>query len=181
MKKLVLMVMAAVLLVSCGAGKNLAQKPVKTHTLPGQELLKEPDAIRAWAVGVSTSEMTAKKKAMTSAASQLAQMLNSTVKTAIDSYSVALEGQDAAKSMDYVSKKITTVSDQVISGARIIFDKWGPKTEEGMFQNYIVLELTAEDFFKKFAESIADAELSGEKVDEQLLKDAFSKAVNAGK
>ena len=105
--------------------------------------------------------MTAKKKAMTSAASQLAQMLNSTVKTAIDSYSVALEGQDAAKSMDYVSKKITTVSDQVISGARIIFDKWGPKTEEGMFQNYIVLELTAEDFFKKFAESISLSVVEG--------------------
>ena len=175
------MVMTAMLLVSCGASKRVAQKPVPTYTLPGQELLNEPNVIRAWAVGVSTSEMTAKKKAMTSATSQLGQMLNSAVQTTIDSYRVALEGKDATKSMDYVSKKITTVSNQVISGARIVFDKWGLKTDQDMFQNYIVLELTAEEFFKKFAESLADAELSGVKVDEQLLKDAFVKAVNAGK
>jgi hypothetical protein len=57
------MILSAILLVSCGSSGKVAQKPVKTYVQPGADLLDAPDVLRAWAVGVSNSEMTAKKKA----------------------------------------------------------------------------------------------------------------------
>ena len=84
MKRIALMMLAALMLVSCGASKKVAKKPVQTYVQPGADLLNAPDVLRAWAMGISDSEMTAKKKAVVSASSQLAQMLNSAVTTTID-------------------------------------------------------------------------------------------------
>lgn len=181
MKRLAFMVLAAMLLVSCGASKKVAQKPVTTYVQPGAELLNQPGVLRAWAMGISDSEMTAKKKAVTSASSQLAQMLNSVVKTTIDDYCVSLSEGEVAKSKEYLSQKTSLVSNQVLTGARPIFDQWEPKDAEGMFRNYVVLELSAQDFIKKLFESMSDAKASDVKVDEALLNELFLKAINAGK
>ena len=69
------MMLAAILLVSCGTSRKVAQKPVKTYVQPGHDLLDAPDVLRAWAVGTSDSEMTAKKKAVAAASSELLQAL----------------------------------------------------------------------------------------------------------
>ena len=62
MRRIVLMMLASIMLVSCGAAKKAAQKPVKTYVQPGSELLGAPNVLRAWAMGISDSEMTAKKR-----------------------------------------------------------------------------------------------------------------------
>ena len=181
MKKLVVMVFAAMLLVSCGASKKIAQKPVTTYVQPGADLLNAPGVLRAWAMGVSDSEMTAKKKAVTAATAQLAQMLNSAVKTTVDDYCVSLSEGEAAKSKEYLSQKTSIISEQVISGALPIFDQWEPKDAQGMYRNYVVLELNGEEFIKKLFESMKDAQNANVKVDEKVLNDLFLKAINAGK
>ena len=79
MRKVLLMIMTAAGLVSCGTSGKVAKETVKTYVQPGAELLNESGALRAWAVGVSDSQMAAKKKAMVSASSQLAQTLNSVI------------------------------------------------------------------------------------------------------
>jgi len=181
MKKIALMMLAAMLLVSCGASKKVATKPVATYIQPGADLLNAPNVLRAWAMGVSDSEMTAKKKAVVSASSQLAQMLNSAVKTTIDDYCVSLSEGEVAKSKEYLSHKTNLVSEQVLTGARPVFDQWEPKDEKGMYRNYVVLELSGEEFIKKLFEAMNDAQASNVKVDEKLLNELFLKAVNAGK
>lgn len=173
--------LAAMLLVSCGASKKVATKPVETYIQPGADLLNTPNVLRAWAMGISDSEMTAKKKAVVSASSQLAQMLNSAVKTTIDDYCVSLSEGEVAKSKEYLSQKTSLVSEQVLTGARPIFDQWEPKDEKGMYRNYVVLELSGEEFIKKLFEAMNDAQASNVKVDEKLLNELFLKAVNAGK
>ena len=140
-----------------------------------------PGVLRAWAMGVSDSEMTAKKKAVTAATAQLAQMLNSAVKTTVDDYCVSLSEGEAAKSKEYLSQKTSIVSEQVISGALPIFDQWEPKDAQGMYRNYVVLELNGEEFIKKLFESMKDAQNANVKVDEKVLNDLFLKAINAGK
>lgn len=181
MKKIALMMLAAMLLVSCGASKKVATKPVATYIQPGADLLNAPNVLRAWAMGVSDSEMTAKKKAVVSASSQLAQMLNSAVKTTIDDYCVSLSEGEVAKSKEYLSQKTNLVSEQVLTGALPVFDQWEPKDEKGMYRNYVVLELSGEEFIKKLFEAMNDAQASNVKVDEKLLNELFLKAVNAGK
>ena len=181
MKKIALMMLAAMLLVSCGASRKVAQKPVQTYVQPGADLLNAQNVLRAWAMGISDSEMTAKKKAVVSASSQLAQMLNSAVTTTIDDYCVSLSEGEVAKSKEYLSQKTSLVSEQVLTGARPIFDQWEPKDDKGMYRNYVVLELSGEEFIKKLFEAMNDANAVNVKVDEKLLNELFLKAINAGK
>ena len=166
------------MLVSCGASKKVAQKPVETYVQPGSELLNARNVLRAWAVGISDSEMTAKKKALSSASSQLAQMLNSAVKTTIDDYCVSLSDGEVAKSKEYLNQKVSIVSVQVLNGARPIFDQWEPKDKDGMYRNYVVLELSPEDFFKKLSEAMNEKKASDVKIDENLLNELFIKAIS---
>lgn len=175
MKRIFLMIMAAVLMVSCGTARQAGQKPVKTYVQPGSDLLDAPDVLRAWAVGTSDSKTVARKKAMASASAELSRMLNSVVATTIDDYSVALTANGTTTaSKEYLSKKINVVSEQVLVGVRPIFDQWEGPDAEGMYRNYIVLELPAEEFIRKIAETV-------EGVDPKLLSDIFVKAVNSAK
>ena len=50
-----------------------------------------------------------------------------------------------------------------------------------MYRNYVVLELSGDEFIKKLFEAMTDAQASNVKVDEKLLNELFLKAVNAGK
>ena len=178
MKKFALMIMAALMLVSCGASKKVAQKQVATYVQPGSDLLDKKGVLRAWAMGISDSEMTAKKKALASASSQLAQMLNSAVQTTIDDYCVALSDGEVAKSKEYLNQKVSIVSKQVLNGVRPIFDQWEPKDKDGMYRNYVVLELSPEDFFKKLSEAMNENKGANVKIDENLLNELFVKAIS---
>lgn len=176
------MMLAAILLVSCGTSRKVAQKPVKTYVQPGHDLLDAPDVLRAWAVGTSDSEMTAKKKAVAAASSELARMLNSAVKTTIEDYCVSLTEGEVAASKEFLSQKCTIVSEQLLVGVRTIFDQWEPADANGMHKNYVVLELSAEEFIKKLLDSIEQTQ--GPKkvnIDKQLLNELFIKQVNSGK
>lgn len=169
------------MLVSCGPSRKVAQKKVDTYVQPGAHLLNKQGVLRAWAMGISDSEMTAKRKALTAASSQLAQMLNSVVKTTIDDYCVSLSEGEVAKSKEYLSQKVTLVSEQVLVGARPIFDQFEAKDEQGMYKNYVVLELSAQDFIKKLVEAMSADKSSNVKIDEALLNEMFIKAINAQK
>lgn len=176
------MMLAAILLVSCGTSRKVAQKPVKTYVQPGHDLLDAPDVLRAWAVGTSDSEMTAKKKAVAAASSELARMLNSAVKTTIEDYCVSLTEGEVAASKEFLSQKCTIVSEQLLVGVRTIFDQWESADANGMHKNYVVLELSAEEFIKKLLDSIEQTQ--GPKkvnIDKQLLNELFIKQVNSGK
>ena len=185
MKKIFLMILAAIMLVSCGTAKQAGsgRKPGKTYAQPGTELLDAPDVLRAWAMGTSNSKTTARKKAVTSASAELSRMLNSVVAVTIDDYCVTLaDGVKATASKEYLSQKINVVSEQMLLGIRPIFDRCEGPDAEGMYHNYVVLELSAEEFIKRVIESL-DGSQGAKKVDvdEKLLNDLFVKTVNAGK
>lgn len=182
MKRIVLMVLAAIMLVSCGSAKKAAQKPVKTYVQPGSELLGAPNVLRAWAMGISDSEMTAKKKAMASATSELGAMLNSAVTTTVDDYCVALSEGEVASSKEYLSQKTNIVSNQLLVGVRPIFEQWEPADANGMYRCYVVLEISGEEYVKKLLESINDTPGAKKvKVDQKLLNDLFLKTINSAK
>jgi hypothetical protein len=182
MRRIAIMILSAILLVSCGSSGKVAKKPVKTYVQPGADLLDAPGVLRAWAVGVSNSEMTAKKKAMASATAELGRMLNSAVITTIDAYCVALGDEEAEVSKTFLSQKSNIVSEQILVGVRQIFDQWEPADENGMHKNYVVLELSAEEFIKKLIESINQSQNSGSiNIDEKRLGEIFIEQVNSGK
>ena len=142
-------------------------------------MLNAPDVLRAWAMGVSDSEMTAKKKAMASANAQLAGMLNTVVSTTIDDYCVVLSSGDVGESKEYLSQKTNIVSKQVLVGARPVFEEWEAKDAEGMYRCYVVLEISGEEYIKKLLEAMNENQgLSKVHVDQDLLHELFLKAIN---
>ena len=176
------MMMAAVMLVSCGAPRKAAKKPVKTYVQPGADMLNAPDVLRAWAMGTSDSEMTAKKKAMASANAQLAGMLNTVVNTTIDDYCVVLSAGDVGESREYLSQKTNIVSKQVLIGARPVFEEWEAKDAEGMYRCYVVLEISGEEYVKKLLEAMNSVQgQSAKHIDQDLLHELFMKTINSGK
>ena len=122
--------------------------------------------------------MTAKKKALASASAQLAQMLNSAVKTTVEDYCVMLSEGEAVRSKEYLSQKTSIVSEQLLVGARPVFDQWEPKDAEGMYRNYVVLEISADDYIKALIDAMADANAKNVEVNEDLLNELFLKAIN---
>jgi hypothetical protein len=73
------------------------------------------------------------------------------------------------------------VSEQVLKGARPIFDQWEPKDAQGMYRNYVVLELSGEAYIKKLIEAMSESKDNSVKIDEKLLNELFMKAINSGK
>lgn len=169
------------MLTSCGASRKVVQKPVQTYVQPGSDLLKTPDTIRAWAMGESTSEITARKKAVVSASSELAMTLNSVVTSTVDSYCLEASHNDVTVTKDYFSEKTTVASKLALIGARVIYDHWEPKNEQGMYSCYVVLEITADDYMKTLMEAMADAQSRKVKVDQELLRKHLLKSINASK
>lgn len=181
MNRIALLILAALMLTSCGASRKVVQKPVQTYVQPGSDLLKAPNTIRAWAMGQSDSEMIARKKAVASASSDLAMLLNSVVSSTTDSYCLEASHNDVTVIKDYFSEKTTIASKLALIGARVVYDHWEPKNQQGMYSCYVVLEITADDFMKTLMESMADAQSKKVKVDEELLREHLLKSINAGK
>ena len=181
MKRLALMILAAIVLTSCGASRKIVQKPVQTYVQPGSELLNMPNTIRAWAMGESDSEMTARKKAMVSDSSNLSILLNSVVTSTIDRYCIEASTDDVTVTKDYFSEKTTIASNLALIGARVIYDHWEPMNAQGKYSCYVVLEITADDFMETLMKSMADAKNKNVKVDEELLREQLLKAINAAK
>ena len=172
------------MLVSCGTAKHTGggTKPGKTYVQPGTDILDAPDVLRAWAMGTSDSRTTARKKAIASASAELSRLLNSAVAVTIDDYCVALADGASAVSKEYLSQKINVVSNQMLLGIRPIFDQCEGPDADGMYHNYIVLELSSEEFIKRIVESLDGSQGAGKvDIDEKLLNDLFVKTVNAGK
>lgn len=177
-RNLFLIMLASFAIVSCGTARKAHKaepKDVVTYSQPGSHLLGKKNVLRAWAVGVSDSEMTAKKKAMVSASSQLAQMLEKVVNTTIENYCVSLDEGEVSKSKQFLSEKTKIVSSQLLTGAVPIFDQWEPKDAEGMYRNYVVVELVGSDFIKKLLEEMNQTSVT---VDEKLLNELFLNAIN---
>ncbi|MGM9735652.1 MAG: hypothetical protein ACI3ZL_04500 [Candidatus Cryptobacteroides sp.] len=177
-----IILIASTAMVSCGTARKAVpvQKPVYTYVQPGSDLPAEKDVLRAWAMGVSDSEMTARKKAIATASAELAQMLQSAVKSTIEEYCVSLTEGEVARSKQFLSAKTEIVSKQVLTGVIPIFDQWEPKDAEGMYRNYIVLELRGNEYIKKLMEEIGKNNASGVRIDENLLNELFLKAINSG-
>lgn len=179
MKLLNILILSASVLVAsaCGAPKAANQTPVnEPANPPGMHLLTESDVIRAWAVGESNHKMVARNKATMMAQAQLGQLLDMAVNTTVEDYCVTLEDADQVIGKRYLSEKTHAVSNLLLTGVRIIYDAWEHDEKTGTYSNYVVVEVSPEDYLSRLLEAVAaDPQIQ---VDQERLKEVFMKAVN---
>lgn len=178
---IILTIIAAVMLMaSCGASKKAVEKsPVQTSIMPGAEYLSKDGFIRAWGVGKSDNEASARKKARMNATSELAETISKKFNSVLENYTVDLQESDSALSKSLFREKSKMVIDQKIKGAQIIYDRWAKDEKTGQYTNYIVLEIKGEDYINSVLEEVKkpDNNRKSSDVDEELLKRLFLEAI----
>lgn len=180
MKRMTWIVVAllALTLGSCASKNKVQKSPIKTFVMPCSQLKSGDGVLRAWAVGKSDNESTARKKAQTEAAAELAAMLNRVVEETTEEYSTTLAGGLEAESRTFLKDKVKVTVNETLQGAVIVCDEWTRDEATGQYANYITLELQGEEFLKKLFEKLGKSS----QLDEELARKLFLQHIEqAGK
>ncbi len=182
----ILAIIASLLLMSsCGPAKQAAEtNSIATYTLPGADLVTGDGLIRGWGVGKSDSEASAHKKAQMQASAALAAILEQIVQSTTEEYTTVLSEGDEAGSMSLLNQYIKVTTDKTLNGATTIFDRWGEKTADGQYVNYVVMELKGEEFLQalyKVIEEQTQQQPENKGIDKNKLEEIFNKHINSVK
>lgn len=180
MKKIyyVALLFVALFLSSCGSSKKVEtpKSPISTYEMPCADMVSGDGVLRVWSMGRSDNEATARKKARANAAAELAAVLGKTVQSTTEDYSAALtEGMDAA-SKSFFNEKVKISVNKVLNGAVIVCDQWHKDEQTGLFTNYIVMELSGEEYLKALYKELGQTASSN--VNKELLEKLFIKHIN---
>jgi len=183
MKKLtnlsfVLIAVAAVLISGC---KSKEKTPVgeKEIVVPcsGPDFFTTNKVFRSNSIGESMDQVTSKKKALTNARNELAQAINTTVKTVTDNYVNSREMNKKEELEGRFESLNREVVDQTLSGVRTICEKL-VQTKDGSYKTYVAIELSADDLVKKYNERLSTDERLKIDYDYEKFKDTFNKEMD---
>jgi hypothetical protein len=183
MKKLtyssfVLLALAAVLIVGCKS-KEKAKNDVKGEVevvvpCSGPDFFTTAKFFRANSIGESQDQVTSKKKALTNARNELAQAIQTTVKTVTDNYVNSREMNNKEEVEERFESLNREVVEQTISGVRTLCEKL-MKTEAGTYKTYVAIELSADELVAKYNERLSKDERLKIDYDYEKFKETFDK------
>ena len=179
MKKLinlsyVVVAVAAVLFAGCKS-KQVVPTGEKEVSVPcsGPDFFTNSKVFRANSIGESMDQVTSKQKALTNARNELAQSIQTTVKTVTDNYTNS-RTQDKRESLEQKFEQLNReVVDQTLTGVRTICEKL-MQTKEGNYKTYIAIELSADDLVKEYNSRISKDESLKIDYDYEKFKDTFN-------
>ena len=179
MKKLinlsyVVVAVAAVLFAGCKS-KQVVPAGEKEVSVPcsGPDFFTTNKVFRANSIGESMDQVTSKKKALTNARNELAQSIQTTVKTVTDNYTNS-RTQDKRESLEQKFEQLNReVVDQTLTGVRTICEKL-MQTKDGNYKTYIAIELSADDLVKEYNSRISKDESLKIDYDYEKFKDTFN-------
>ncbi len=183
MKKLtklsfVLIAVAAVLISGCKS-KEKTPAGEKEVLVPcsGPDFFTTNKVFRSNSIGESMDQVTSKKKALTNARNELAQAINTTVKTVTDNYVNSRELNKKEELEGRFESLNREVVDQTLSGIRTICEKL-VQTKDGTYKTYVAIELSADDLVKKYNERLSTDERLKIDYDYEKFKDTFNKEMD---
>jgi hypothetical protein len=154
----VLVIVAAVMIPGCKSKQTIPEGE-KEVVVPcsGPEYFTNTKIFRANSIGESMDQVTSKKKALTNARNELAQSIQTTVKTVTDNYTNSREMNKREELEQRFEQLNREVVDQTLQGVRTICEKL-VQTKEGNFKTYIAIELSADDLVKQYNERLSKDE-----------------------
>ncbi|MBL7862412.1 MAG: hypothetical protein JNJ65_14700 [Cyclobacteriaceae bacterium] len=179
MKKLnyvsLLVLVAAALIVGC-KGKEKIPAGEKEVVVPcsGPDYFTTAKFFRSNSIGESQDQVTSKKKALTNARNELAQAINTTVKTVTDNYVNSREMNNREEVEERFESLNREVVDQSLSGIRTLCEKL-VKTDQGTYKTYVAIELSADELVSKYNERLSKDERLKIDYDYEKFKETFDK------
>ncbi len=179
MKKLmrlsyVVVAVAAVVFAGCKS-KQPVPSGEKEVIVPcsGPDYFTNSKVFRSNSVGESMNQETSKQKALTNARNELAQSINTTVKTVTDNYTnsrTAGTKEDLEQKFEQLNREVV---DQTLQGVRTICEKL-VQTKEGNYKTYIALELSSDDLVKAYNSRLSADDKLKIDYDYEKFKDTFN-------
>jgi len=179
---LMLAALAAVMVIGCKSSKDKIPKGETEVVIPcsGPDYFTTNKVFRANSSGESQDMNTAKKKALTNARNELAQAIQTTVKTVTDNYVNSREMNNREELEERFESLNREVVDQTISGVRTICEK-NVITKDGIYKSYIAIELSADDLVSKYNERLSKDERLKIDYDYEKFKETFDKEMEKRK
>jgi hypothetical protein len=177
---LILLAVGAVFITGCkGKEKTKAPKGEVEVVIPcsGPDFFTTNKAFRANSIGESQDQVTAKKKAMTNARAELAQAIQTTVKTVTDNYVNSREMNNREEIEERFESLNREIVDQTLSGLRTICEK-NMKTEQGTYKSYVAIELSADELVTKYNERLSKDERLKIDYDYEKFKETFNQEMD---
>jgi hypothetical protein len=172
-----LVALSLVMIIGCKSKKK-TQAPPKGETevvIPcsGPDFFTTKTAFRANSIGESQDQQTAKKKALTNARNELAQAIQTTVKTVTDNYVNSREMNNREEIEERFESLNREVVNQTLSGIRTICEKQ-VMTQQNTYKTYIAIELSADELVAKYKETITKDERLKVDYDYEKFKETFN-------
>jgi hypothetical protein len=144
-------------------------------TIPcsGPDFFTDSKFFRANSIGESMDQVTSKKKAMTNARNDLAQAIQTTVKTVTDNYVNSRTMNNREELEQRFESLNREVVDQTLSGVKTICEKL-VSTGQGNYKTYVALELSADELVQKYNERLSTDERLKIDYDYEKFKETFN-------
>jgi len=143
----------------------------------GPDYFTNNKVFRANSIGESMDQVTSKKKALTNARNELAQSIQTTVKTVTDNYTNSTSVDKREQLEQKFESLNREVVDQTLQGIRTICEKL-VQTKDGNYKTYIAIELSADDLVKQYNSRITADEKLKVDYDYEKFKDTFNKEMD---
>jgi hypothetical protein len=169
-------VLAAAAIIAGCKSKEKTPAGEKEVIVPcsGSDYFTTAKAFRANSIGESQDQVTSKRKALTNARNELAQAINTTVKTVTDNYVNSREFNNKEEVEERFESLNREVVDQTLSGITTLCEKL-MKTEQGTYKTYVAIELSAEQLVSKYNERLSKDERLKIDYDYEKFKETFEK------
>ncbi|HYF67982.1 MAG TPA: hypothetical protein VD884_07595 [Ohtaekwangia sp.] len=177
---LVLLALGAVFISGCKSKeKTKTPKGEVEVVIPcsGPDFFTTNKAFRANSIGESQDQQTAKKKALANARNELAQAIQTTVKTVTDNYVNSREMNNREEIEERFESLNREVVNQTLSGIRTICEK-NTLTPQGTYKSYIAIELSADELVTKYNETLSKDERLKIDYDYEKFKETFNQEMD---
>jgi len=170
----VLALAAALFVTGCKKQPMPAGEKEVVVPCSGPDFFTSNKVFRANSIGESMDQVTSKKKALTNARNELAQSIQTTVKTVTDNYTNSREMNKREELEQRFEQLNREVVEQTLQGVRTICEKL-VQTKEGNYKTYLALELSADDLVKQYNERLSKDERLKIDYDYEKFKETFDK------
>jgi hypothetical protein len=182
MKKLInhsviVVVVAAMVIGGCKSSKTIPTPSGEKEVIvpcSGPDFFTTTKVFRANSIGQSMDQVTSQKIALTNARNNLAESIQTTVKTVTDNYTNSTS-MDKKEQLEQKFESLNReVVDQTLQGIRTICEKL-VQTKDGTYKSYIAIELSADDLVKQYNDRLSADDKLKVDYDYEKFKDTFNK------
>jgi hypothetical protein len=180
-----LLVVALVLTTGCGKKKKLveAKKPPTGETVlkeycAGPEYMSDKKNFRASGLGESMDQAVAKKKALSNARAELAQMLETTLTGVVDNYANSRELNNVEEATERFETLTREVINQQLTGVKTICTQPVTVNATGNYKYYVAIELSGADIVGDYNERLSKDDMLKVDYDYEKFKAVFEEEMD---